>query len=280
MLIKTAKYSGFCPGVKRAIMMAEKAAAEGKTVTLGQLAHNPRVAATLKEKEIISVSCVDEVPTGAAVVIRAHGLPPADRNKLLSAGLKVIDATCRKVAIVSDIISSHLAAGRIVYLAAYPGHPEANTHFSIAPDCIRILENRFAPDSMDIPNAPSALAAQTTFAPLEFDAIFSKLSLEISDLVIENTICSWTIKAQESAEALARESDLMIIIGGRNSANTAKLFEVCNKTGTRTELVESPYEITEEIIGAAERVGISAGASTSPDDIRIAAEIIAKLGGI
>ena len=229
--VTMAEHAGFCYGVKRAVEMAEQAAASGKRcVMLGSLIHNDSVVRHLESMGLTSVSRPEEVPEGAAVLIRSHGEPRAVHEALRARG-EILDATCPNVSRIHRIVAEAEQAGRQPVIIGTPNHPEIT---AIAGWCANpvVLENAEALEKWlekepENRGKPLTLVSQTTAARKSWDLCVEKAKKECTNLKVFDTICSATCKRQEAAQALAAQSDAMIVIGDRKSSNTRRLAELC-----------------------------------------------------
>ena len=265
MEIIVARSAGFCFGVKRAIKTADRRA-EGKPgpiYTLGPIIHNPQVVKRLEDKKIYSKDAIGEVDDGA-VIIRSHGVKYDVYRQAEDKGLEVVDATCPFVKKAQDLVSELSTEGYTVIVVGQKEHPEVKGLLSYGTaDNIRVVES---PEELaDLPRTNKiGIVAQTTLPMKKLEAVVSWCLDIASEVKVHNTICNATsIRQSESAE-LAREVELMLVLGGRNSANTRRLAEICTSIQPRTHHIEVASEIKPEWFEGVETVGITSGAST-PD---------------
>ena len=268
MEILLAKEMGFCWGVRRAIAMMEKAASErGPIISLGPIVHNPQVVAVLAEKGVRVASSIDGV-SGAPLAIAAHGVGPEVLDEAKAKGLDIIDTTCPIVSRSQRWAKKMAEDGFIVIVYGDADHREVKGVLSWAQGKgIALAEE-------DVHSLPQellsrvAIIPQTTQSPARFAAFISRLLRErlaqISELQVVNTLCNVTASQQAAARELAQEVDLMLVIGGHNSANSRHLAEVCREAGAETHHIETAVELEGQWLIERERVGITAGAST-PD---------------
>ncbi len=264
MPIRTAKHAGFCMGVKRAVDTAMKATGQNDAiVTIGELVHNPQVIRLLETQGIHAVDSVAEA-AGKTAVIRSHGVSPAVYAQLDSQNCETLDLTCPFVQRLHEKVSRYSADGRTVILAGQPDHPEVIGTIGWCNGKVYTISS--ATQARDLPEMDEALlAAQTTFSPEQWQAILPVIERKVSKLTVENTICTATALRQEEARKLAAEVDAMLVLGGRKSANTQKLFETCKEICPRTLLIESADDIPTDFADIhSEIIGITTGAST-PD---------------
>jgi (E)-4-hydroxy-3-methyl-but-2-enyl pyrophosphate reductase len=262
--IRVAKHIGFCFGVRRAIELAEKAAAiHGKVYTFGSLIHNAAVVERLAGNGVITAETLAEIPEGAHVVIRSHGVPPETYAACEAHKLIIIDATCPFVRRIHEIALEEVRKGRHVMIVGDPSHPEC---IGINGCCggkaffVRSLE-----DVLLVPQTEAvSLIAQTTTSVALFEAAAAQARLHFSDLHVFRTICSTTEARQKEAEELSKSCTRMVVIGDENSSNTQKLLSVCKKHCKHIQSLAKHSELSLEKIHADDIIGIVSGAS-APD---------------
>jgi 4-hydroxy-3-methylbut-2-enyl diphosphate reductase len=277
--VRIAKRTGFCYGVREAIDKAKEAAAAGKvTHTLGQVVHNEGVIAALQAQGIETVESLDQVGEGAAVVIRAHGVRPDVLARAESRGLDVIDGTCTWVIQEQREITKLVDEGYTIVLLGTPRHPEVVGLLGFAPDSIVVDEEE---DWETIPRRKKmALLSQSTQPPWKFEKLAAFMVSRCHELKIVNTVCPVTIRRQEDTVEAARSVDLMVVVGGRSSANTKELTRLCSIVGTPALQIESEVDLTDAtVFGEARVVGVTGGTSTPIEDLRSVAERILRLAG-
>jgi len=259
--IEVAAGSGVCFGVRRALEMAEQAIAQGRPVyCLGPLIHNPQEVARLTEKGFRVIQSLDEA-AGGTLLIRSHGLQPDIVAEARRRGLRILDATCPLVHRAQSLTAELQNAGYQVIVAGDEAHPEVRAIRGYAPAAI-VVGNLEAVQPMDLSDRV-ALVAQTTFSPDEFRRIAAELaSRDLREVRIVNTICAATVQRQQAAADLAGRVDVMFVIGGRNSANTNRLTELCASRGVQTYHLEHAGEVMADHLAGRRRIGIAAGAST------------------
>jgi 4-hydroxy-3-methylbut-2-enyl diphosphate reductase len=277
--VRIARRTGFCYGVREAIDKAKEAAAAGKrTHTLGQVVHNEGVIAQLQAQGIYTVDTLDQVNEGAAVVIRAHGVRPDVLARAEARDLDVIDGTCTWVIQEQREITRLVDEGYTIVLLGTPRHPEVVGLLGFAPDAIVVDEE----DDWDvIPRRKKmALLSQSTQPPWKFEKLAAFMVGRCHELKIVNTVCPVTIRRQEDTIDAARGVDLMVVVGGRSSANTKELTRLCGIVGTRAIQIESEEDLTDPAVFAgAEVVGVTGGTSTPIEDLRCVAERILRVAG-
>ncbi|ULQ60366.1 4-hydroxy-3-methylbut-2-enyl diphosphate reductase [Brucepastera parasyntrophica] len=266
-----AEILGYCMGVRRAVEAAEQALLENPlrpVYTYGPLIHNSSALERLSAAGIIILNeNEDDLPEdfgGKTVVIRAHGVPPSVRTELERRNACIVDATCPRVLSSQKRAKSYSEKGYTVILVGDKNHGEIAGIAGYAPGCI-VLENR--EDVLQLKSYPqkSVLISQTTISQNEYDAIAEELSRHIPYLTVFNTICPATLERQDALRELAGQVEGIIVIGGKNSANTLRLYNTACELSGRVWHIENPDEMPEEIFFLT-RIGITAGAST-PDDL-------------
>jgi small subunit ribosomal protein S1 len=260
--IEVAAGSGVCFGVRRALELAEKALAEGHPVyCLGPLIHNPQEVARLAAKGFRVIESLDQVAEGGTLLIRSHGLQPTVVAEARLRGLRIIDATCPLVHRAQTLAAELQQAGYRVVVAGDEAHPEVRAILGHAPKAA-VVSDPEALRRLDLAGRV-ALVAQTTFSPQEFRQVAEELvKRDLQEIRILNTICAATVDRQRAAADLAGRVDVMFVIGGRNSANTNRLSELCAARGVTTYHVEQGDEVRPEHLAGRHRIGIAAGAST------------------
>jgi 4-hydroxy-3-methylbut-2-enyl diphosphate reductase len=277
--VRIARRTGFCYGVREAIDAARISAAQGRpTHTLGQVVHNEGVIAQLREQGIRSVHELDEVESGAAVVIRAHGVRPDVMARAEARGLEVIDGTCSWVTQEQKELARLVEDGYTVVLLGTPNHPEVVGLLGFAPDAIVVDEEE---DWERIPRRKRmALLTQSTQPPWKFERLAAFLVSRAHELKIVNTVCPVTIRRQEDTTALAGEVDLVVVVGGRNSANTRELTRLVGIVGRPAIQVERAADLEEtSVFEGAVTVGVTGGTSTPIEDLEAVARRIYELAG-
>jgi (E)-4-hydroxy-3-methyl-but-2-enyl pyrophosphate reductase len=277
--VRIARRTGFCYGVREAIDKAKEAAAAGKpTHTLGQVVHNEGVISALAAQGIETVESLDQVREGAAVVIRAHGVRPDVLARAEERGLEIIDGTCSWVIQEQRAITSLVEEGYTIVLLGTPRHPEVVGLLGFVPDAIVVDEEE---DWEAIPRRKKmALISQSTQPPWKFEKLAAFMVSRCHELKIVNTVCPVTIRRQQDTVETARDVDLMVVVGGRSSANTKELTRLCGIVGTPAVQVESEADLADAAIFAGMRVvGVTGGTSTPIEDLRAVAARILRLAG-
>ena len=267
--IKIADTAGFCFGVKRAVKLANEAPAKypgSKISTLGPIIHNPQVVNQLAEKGVKPVE-LDSAPESGVAIVRSHGITRKLALELEEKPtLTLVDATCPFVRRAQKIVAEMSSAGYQVIIIGEPEHPEVTGLISYGePQNTRVVSSvKEIPADFFTSRKPSriALLAQTTQSQQIYNEIAAALLTIKSELRCFNTICTATSNRQSEALQLAKECDCMIIIGGRNSANTNRLYELSREVLTNSYHIETVEELNPDWFAGKETVGISAGAST------------------
>jgi len=271
MKIILAKNAGFCWGVKRVVKLTEEKIAKSNTTifTHGPLIHNQEVIHKLEKKGVCTLSAavtgdqLIKLPEGAPIIIRAHGVPPEEGQKLTDAGLKVIDGTCPHVVIIQKKVKDAFSHGRIVLILGDKGHAEVIGLLGYCPGKGYVIS-----DEKDINNVPEnkavTVVAQSTLDKKTFDNLTGIIKVKWHDNQIIDTRCDATTRRQEEAIELCGKVDAMIIIGGKNSANTKRLTQICRNEGVPAYHIENADELAEINFEGIDAVGVTAGAST-PD---------------
>ena len=274
MDIIIASHSGLCYGVKRALTLAKQTRRRraGRVLTLGELIHNPRVIADLEALGLESVDDPADVGEGT-VVIRSHGVAPDVYRALKKNGIEVVDATCPIVKRIQQLVEGLARRQADIVIVGDPAHPEIRGLLGCRRGRGRIIENEAQARSLPR-RQRRAVLAQSTQDALLFGRVVAALLERTDELEVYNTICRSTQTRQKSASDLAGRVDVLFIVGGRNSSNTHKLYEISKRILPRTYFIENAGQITPRLLKQAEVVGISGGASTPPEAI---AEAVAKI---
>jgi (E)-4-hydroxy-3-methyl-but-2-enyl pyrophosphate reductase len=277
--IRIAKRTGFCYGVREAIDMAKEASAAGKlTHTLGQVVHNEGVVNDLQALGIRTVDTLDDVDHGSAVVIRAHGVRPDVMERATERGLEVIDGTCTWVIQEQKEIVKLVEEGYTIVLLGTPKHPEVVGLLGFAPDAIVVDEEE---DWEQIPRKKRmALISQSTQPPWKFEKLAAFMVGRSHELKIVNTVCPVTIRRQQDTLDAARDVDLMVVVGGRSSANTKELTRLCGIAGTPAIQIESVRDLTDPApFKGRVVVGVTGGTSTPIEDLHAVAQRVLEIAG-
>ncbi|AKL98655.1 4-hydroxy-3-methylbut-2-enyl diphosphate reductase [Endomicrobium proavitum] len=260
--IKIADKSGFCFGVKRAIDLAEGTLGANKKVyTLGPIIHNPQEVKRLEQEGIKTLDNPQKIKSGI-IVLRTHGIPLQLHEKLQNKkNIKIIDATCPFVKRAQDIVKDLSAKNETVVIVGEKLHPEVAALVSYGAGKSFVVENPKEAKNLKIDkNVKINVVSQTTQTPENFNSVVKELKKHFTVKVF-NTICKATLDRQQSAERLAKKTDLMIVVGGKNSGNTARLTQICSDF-TKTRHIETVGDIKKDWFKNADKIGVTAGAST------------------
>lgn len=258
-MITVAKTAGFCYGVKRAVDNVYKQAAEGRKIaTLGPVIHNPQVIADLERRGVIVCGAVSDIPEGYTAVIRAHGVPQRVYDEL--EGREYIDLTCPFVSKIHKIVNEHYKKGYKIVIVGDKNHPEVIGINGWCGDSALIINSPDEQIDENLSNYDVCIVAQTTIKREIFVQTVQILKKTCKSTLIFDTICSATRDRQEEAVQLAKASDMMLVVGGRESSNTRKLFEISKQYCDNTYHIETYEEIPQK--STYKKIGITAGAST------------------
>lgn len=259
--ITVAEHAGACYGVQRALDLVQKVAREatGPIHTLGPLIHNPQVVEGLAAEGVTVVSDVPAEP-GSTLVLRTHGVVPQVEKTARERGLHVVDATCPYVKRVHHAAERLQSEGYQVLVVGEAGHPEVEAILGHAPGAraVSCVDELYEIEL----GRRVGVVVQTTQAKPTLDAVVSELMARTSEVCVINTICEATSERQKAARELAASSDVMVVIGGRNSANTTRLATICSASCERTHHIETCDELEASWFVGAKCVGVTAGAST------------------
>ena len=280
MQVLIADEYGFCFGVERAVEMVEEALQEGDKVrTLGPLIHNDQEMARLATHGVSMINAPVQIQRGETAVIRAHGVTPQIEAELREKASKVVDATCPFVTKVQKLAARAAAQDRHVVIVGNPEHPEMIGVFGYAPEHSFIVNN--AEEVAKLPRLRNPLVVSQTTIKLQnfYDVAEAVKAKADGETQIVNTICSATRDRQDAARALAGEVDAFYVIGGRHSSNSRKLLAVCLEQCAKSFLIETEDEINAEDVRGANRVGLTAGASTPNWLIEKVSARLKEIGG-
>lgn len=257
-----ARGSGFCYGVERAVQLAQRAISTGDKpiYSLGPLVHNQQMVEFLREKGLLPLDSIADLKEGR-VVIRAHGVSPSIFSEAQQRGLEVIDATCPRVKRGQNLANSLGNRGYSIFIVGSPSHPEVQALVGWAGSKAIVIETPQA--IKDLPHfEKAAVVAQTTESMDVFTTIVELLKEKVDYLLVHNTICEATRQRQDAARELAGQVEAMVVVGGRQSSNTAQLARICMQAGIPTYHIESAEELRSQWFQGISRVGVTAGAST------------------
>lgn len=263
MKVLLADEYGFCFGVERAVEMVEDALEDGDTVrTLGPLIHNEQEMERLGKYGVTTISEPVQIKRGETAVIRAHGVTPEVQKELEENASKVVDATCPFVTRVQKLAARAAEQDRHVIVVGNPDHPEMIGVKGYAPEHAFVIKDETEVAGLPWLRHPLVVSQTTIKAKTFFDTAEAIKTKTDDEVQIVNTICSATRDRQDAARALAGEVDAFYIIGGRHSSNSRKLLAVCQEQCPKSFLIETEEEIDSQDLIGAERVGLTAGAST------------------
>lgn len=257
-------------GVKRAVETAEKALVRdssnvNKIFTLGPLIHNPLVLEDLKSRGVcILEEDLSDVDENSVVIIRAHGTTVETKKSLEQLNAQVLDATCPRVLLSQKRAAEWAEKGYCIIIAGDRNHGEVVSISSCAKNKAVVIENVEEAESLEV-ESKTILIAQTTFSPTEFEKIIEVIKNKNKNIQVFNSICSATMERQDALRELEGQVDGILVIGGKSSANTKRLYETASRICCSTALIENADEIPADFFKM-EKVGITAGAST-PDFI-------------
>ena len=266
MEIKTIEHAGFCFGVSRAVELLEKEVESGikPIYTVGPIIHNPQIIDEMAKKGVRIAENISEIPDGATAVIRAHGIPKEDLAILNASNIRYLDATCPFVEKIHRIVEQEKE--HLILIGGNPSHPEVVGIRSYAGEDAFVFRNaeeleKLAENMDDFSSNYIVVVWQTTFNLTEFEKCSAFLKKHFENLKLYDTICKATEIRQQETASLASECDAMIIIGGRQSSNTAKLFSIAKSHCPCTVLIEQANEVPINLLYK-EKIGIAGGAST------------------
>ena len=272
-----ARENGFCFGVKKAVELTEAAAESGGPVfNLGQIVHNPKISERLSARGVTVIKDPADVAPGV-VVIRAHGVPPELRARIAENGHQCIDATCSLVLRAQRFTKQLADEGYRVIILGTADHPEVIGLVGFAGTDHTIVET---PDEWQkLPKMKRAgVVSQSTQPPWAFKELVGHVAEISQELKVFNTVCPVTIKRQNAATELAGESDLIVVVGGKNSANTRELVNLARMQGKTAYHIEHSRELEPGWLAGIDRVGLIGGCSTPMEtllDVKERAEALA-----
>ncbi|MBP6909456.1 MAG: 4-hydroxy-3-methylbut-2-enyl diphosphate reductase [Candidatus Saccharicenans sp.] len=269
MEIIIARNSGFCYGVKRALRLTSETAKKNQSriFTWGELIHNPEVISDLKKRGIKITTSLSRLKPGDTVIIRSHGISPAVYRALQKKKINLVDATCPKVKDIQKKVEQLSRAKSEIIIVGNRHHPEIQGLLGYGQHQAVVVENEEQAKALPFKKKRAVLAQSTQDMQL-FGKIVAILTEKTEELSVYNTICQSTRVRQEATAELASQVEALIIVGGKNSSNTNRLYEISRRKQIRTYFIESPEELTPDMTREAKIIGISGGASTPPEVIR------------
>ena len=270
--VTLAKSAGFCFGVKRAVnkVYEEVEKQEAPIYTYGPIIHNEEVVKDLEAKGVTvleELECLEQIPKGT-VVIRSHGVGKKVYERIKNSGFTVEDATCPFVLKIHRIVEEHSKAGEHIVIIGNNEHPEVEGIKGwCATDRLTVLQSVEEAEEFSVKDKQKiCIVSQTTFNYKKFQELVEIIQKKGYDIIVLNTICNATEERQTEARAIAKEAEAMIVIGGRHSSNTQKLFEICKKECENTYYIQTLEDLDLTQLESIDNVGITAGAST-PNNI-------------
>lgn len=268
--VKLAKSAGFCFGVKRAVdLVYEEAKKGGDIYTYGPIIHNEEVVGDLENKGVRVINSPEDIDNlkSGTIIIRSHGVSKDIYDRMINNGLNVIDATCPFVKKIHNIVSEESNKGNVIVIVGNKDHPEVQGIKGWSNGETYIIDSKEEIDKITINNGKEVcVVAQTTFNFNKFKELVEILTKRVYDIIAVNTICNATKERQTEAKSLALESDAMIVIGGRHSSNTQKLYQICKSECDNTMYIQTLDDLVIDELTSVRSVGITAGAST-PNNI-------------
>ena len=270
MDIIIAKNTGLCYGVKRALKTARdtRQRREGRVASLGDLIHNPQVISDLKKQGVEPVADPNDLTSGT-VIIRSHGVSPKIYNALKKKNLEIVDATCPIVKKIQELVARLAGENKEIIIVGNRVHPEIQGLIGYSRGRGRIIEDESQTGLLP-PAKKRAVLAQSTQDLFLFEKVVAALIEKTEELQVFNTICHSTQTRQRATSDLASRVDALFIVGGRESSNTRKLYQISKRILRRTYFIESADQITSPMLRGANTIGVSGGASTPPEAIEAA----------
>lgn len=267
MEIIIAKNSGLCYGVRRALQMAQSTRRRkpGEVFTLGELIHNPQVIADLEKQGVQSTEDLDSIHEGT-VIIRSHGVAPEIYKILEKKNIEIVDATCPIVKKIQKLVESLAKEGEEIIIVGNKEHPEIKGLIGYSCGKGKIIDNEAQANSLSR-KRKRAVLAQSTQDLFLFGQVVAAIIEKTEELKVYNTICHSTQTRQKSTSELASQVDTLFIVGGKNSSNTNKLYQISKRILPQTYFIENARQITPRLLKGAKKIGISGGASTPPEAI-------------
>ena len=268
MEVRLAKTAGFCFGVKRAVetVYEQVKSCEGEQIyTYGPIIHNEEVVKDMREKGVEVIRSEEELQnlTSGVVIIRSHGVPKRIYTLMEERGLRIVDATCPFVKKIHRIVEKESREGKHIVIIGDALHPEVQGIRGWSESDVTIIKTEEEAHDFFVPEGTKVcVVSQTTFNYNKFKYLVEILSEKSYDILVVNTICNATKERQTEAESIAKEVDVMIVIGDKHSSNTQKLFEICSHACENTHYIQTLDELDMNQLQSVRTVGITAGAST------------------
>ena len=280
MKINIAKSAGFCFGVKRAVDTVYKESSKKNVYTFGPIIHNDEVVADLERQGVHVINDSKEFKSlsEGTIIIRSHGVSKAIYEEILNAGLDLVDATCPFVRKIHKIVERESGDGRVIIIIGNNHHPEVEGIMGWCQTHPIVIENREQAEGIELDaDTKISIVSQTTFNYNKFQDLVEIISEKGYDINVFNTICNATEERQTETRELAKKSDAMIVIGGRHSSNTQKLFEISKKECSNTFYIQTKNDLNIEDFSNIGMLGITAGASTPNNIIKEVHESMAEM---
>lgn len=278
--VEVAENAGYCYGVRRAFDIVDEVPhSPGGIYTLGPIIHNPQAVEALRRgRGVKPVESLEDIDSGT-LVVRSHGLPPRILKEARRRGLAVVDATCPHVTAAQERARELVDEGYRLIILGERNHPEVVGIVAHAHGQGIVIEEASELESLGRMRKVG-LVVQTTQETEKLAEVASRLGMQCSELKVFNTICSATSERQAAARDLAGRADVMIVVGGKNSGNTRRLANVCQRQGKPTHHIESAAEIDPAWFAGADLIGVTAGASTPDFVLREVLVRLEELGGV
>ena len=273
--IITSLHIGYCFGVKRAMSLINDGLNNSgcKLYSIGAVIHNPQAVQNLESRGVIQISSIDELKSGDTMIIRAHGVAPEIIEKCVKRGIKLIDTTCPFVKRIHEYVKQMPGDSRSIIIIGDAKHPEVRGIAGMARDNAIIIESiESAGRISGIEKA--GVVIQTTFSREESNAIIEVLKERIDDIRVHDTICEATTLRREATLKLAEEVDMILVVGGKDSSNTRRLYQMCLDHDIPARFIETISEIDDSWFEGFSKIGLATGTST-PD--WIIGEVLARL---
>ena len=264
-----AKSAGFCFGVKRAVDTVYEQTGKKNVYTFGPIIHNEEVVKDLEKKGVFVINTMEELDdiTEGTVIIRSHGVSSAVYEALQKKGVEIVDATCPFVLKIHNIVKQESANGKQIVIIGNEKHPEVEGIMGWSKTQVHVVDTAEKAQNLQLdPQREVCIVSQTTFNYNKFKELVEIISEKGYNIIIRNTICNATEERQTEAREIAKRVDAMIVIGGRSSSNTRKLYEICKNECKDTYYIQTLNDLDMTSLGKADCIGITAGAST-PNNI-------------
>ncbi len=283
MEIIVGKTAGFCYGVKRAVEGSLNETSDKQIYCLGELVHNKQVMNEVEEHNIKLIENLNEAPNNSKVIVRAHGVVKEIYELAKEKNIELVDYTCPNVLKIHEVASEYKNKNYYIFVIGNKEHPETIGTISYCGNNYSCIETEDdindSINKLQKSNIKDLLIiVQTTFSEAKFKLIKEKIEDQLKDIniVVKNTICAATSTRQKETENLSKEVDYMIIIGGKNSSNTKKLYELAEKNCKKAVAIETKEELNVNDLKSYEKIGIMAGASTPKKNIDEVVELLNK----